>query len=128
MDLIVEDRNVQVGFLLFRDQGISRLYRLESFISLVKFGSRTGWKACASDANCINLDASSQPTASSALMKLGTHLVTDLLYLFTILTAFMNQNPSLKANRPLGSQEISAFYGNQKFVPTFQRAHPLSLS
>jgi hypothetical protein len=61
-------------------------------------------------------------------MKFGTYLVADLLYLFTPLTAFVNQNPSLKANSPLGRQEISAFYGNQNFVPTFKRAHPLSLS
>ena len=69
-------------------------------------GASSHVKACASDANSFNLDASSQPTASSEIMKFGTHLVADLLYLFTLLNAFMNQSPSLKANSPLGSQEI----------------------
>ena len=40
-------------------------------------------------------------------MKFGTRLVADLLYLFILLTAFMNQSPSLKPNSPLGSQGIS---------------------
>jgi hypothetical protein len=39
-------------------------------------------------------------------MKFGIQLVADLLHLFPLLTAFKNQSSSLKANSPLGSQEI----------------------